>query len=427
MKINTILLIDDEPLNLTVLKNLLVSKNYHVIVASNPHEGIRLAHSELPDCILLDIYMPEMNGLEACGIIKANESTKHIPVLFITAKDDTDLLLKGFKVGAVDYITKPFNEEEVLVRLKTHIDLKNVRDELSANNQELKENAIQLRSMHEATLKQTKANAQKSEMLYNAFTEIEKKNEKINASINYGYRIQNAIMPDERELEGYTKDYFVFFKPKDIVSGDIFWIKEYLGNLYIAAIDCTGHGVPGAFLSILANSLLTGIVTSTQDDQPGGIIKLLNESVVQSMQQNGSSSGDGMDLSLIKYDIRNKTLQFAGAHNPLFIVSQSGEVNLIKGDRFGVGGNFKNIKKQFITHDVELKKGDWVYIYSDGFQDQIGGEANRKYMSKRFRSFLQSISMLSGAEQKALLKKELDEWKGRAKTIDDVLIIGIQF
>ena len=256
--------------------------------------------------------------------------------------------------------------------------------------------------------------------------EIEKQKLSLTDSIHYAKRIQTAILPSDVEMKEMLADHFLFYLPKDIVSGDFYWLSHRDNRVFIAAADCTGHGVPGAFMSMIGNSLLNKIVNEHDISKPSEVLNELRKGVVESLNKKGSHDerNDGMDMSLCAINFKKKRLEFAGAFNPLYIAREN-ELLIYRGDRQPVG-NFGKYEHPFTNHEVALKKGDMVYLFSDGFQDQFGGDQNLKYMAGKFKKYLLKISNESTARQKELLAEELQAWKGERNQVDDILIIGIR-
>ncbi len=249
------------------------------------------------------------------------------------------------------------------------------------------------------------------------------KNKDITDSINYAKRLQNAILPSEEIL----RDSFVLFRPKDIVSGDFYWIMSINGTDLMAAVDCTGHGVPGAFMSIIGHNGLNKIVKELNIDRPGNILDKLNEEVYLTLHQNIEVSedvNDGMDMALISYKSDSGILQYAGAYNSLYFI-RNGEFTEYKADKVAIGHSLTN--KKFRNHEIEVEKGDTVYIYSDGFADQFGGDHGKKFMTKNLKRLLVEINHNTMADQKIILEKTLLEWMGNYEQLDDILLIGRRF
>lgn len=279
---------------------------------------------------------------------------------------------------------------------------------------------------------------------------IEEKNKNITDSITYAQRIQEAILPPQEKINECFPEHFIFFEPRDIVSGDFYWFthKEAIpiyresGNfqasekvlegfenekVVLAAVDATGHGVPGAFMSMIGNDLLGQIVQDNHIHQADEILNELHHRIRKVLNQENTQIQDGMDVALIVVDLEAKTLEFAGAKNPLVYI-QNNELHLIKGDKFSIGGEHRGIERTYTKHTLDISQKTTFYIFSDGFQDQFGGEDNRKFMTKRFRELLFEIHKLPMQEQKQILETTLHNWmeEGNAEQVDDVLVIGVQ-
>lgn len=259
-------------------------------------------------------------------------------------------------------------------------------------------------------------------------TEIEKINSEIITSILYAQRIQSAILPPEGYITELLNENFIFFKPKDIVSGDFYWIKQVKHYIILASADCTGHGVPGAFMSMLGISYLNEIVQSREITQANQILNELRKKVKHSLRQTGKKeeSRDGIDIALCVIDSDKNLLQYSGAHQPLFIISNStGESVLkeIKADPMPVGVYFSS-DKSFTNHEIQLEIGDTFYIFSDGYIDQIGGDNNHRFTNEMFKKLLLEIHDLPMHEQKEILERTLNDWMGIQPQRDDILVIG---
>jgi serine phosphatase RsbU (regulator of sigma subunit) len=267
--------------------------------------------------------------------------------------------------------------------------------------------------------------------------EIEKQHDNIKDSVRYAQRIQQAILGSEEEAIRNFSNGFIFFKPKDIVSGDFFWFSQQFVNTtpkksyrIMIAADCTGHGVPGAFMTVMGNSLLDEIVNERHIVEPSQILRELDKKVINTLQKQSTTQNDGMDMAILVIEERNtgdKFFHFAGAKNPLYYV-RNGEIHEIKGAKFPIGSSQFKKEKTFMTSSMPLLDGDIFYLASDGYQDQFGGREaqSRKFMVKKFRHLLERISSLNFNEQRAILEQEFEEWKGKYEQTDDVLVIGLQ-
>ncbi len=258
--------------------------------------------------------------------------------------------------------------------------------------------------------------------------EIQKQKEEITDSINYASRIQQAVHPLTNYFDKTFSEYFILYKPRDIVSGDFYWIAEDKDKLYFTAADCTGHGVPGAFMSMLGISLLNEIFSNKNDNLTAGkILNLLREKIKFSLHQTGkdSENKDGMDIALCIFHKKKKILEYAGAYNPLFLI-RDGELQEYKADRRPIGIYLVE-KSSFTNHKIKIKKGDVIYIFSDGYADQFGGPAQTKFKTVNLKKLLLEINDKPMNKQKQILEDRFNKWKGKLNQIDDVIFIGIRF
>jgi PAS domain S-box-containing protein len=257
--------------------------------------------------------------------------------------------------------------------------------------------------------------------------EIQNKNKKITESINYAKRIQNAILPNNRIINKALPDSFILYKPRDVVSGDFPWFVQIKDDIFIAAVDCTGHGVPGALLSLIGYFLLNDIVRSRKITEPGKILDLLDEGVTTTLRQDeDSTTKDGMDIALCKINMEACEVEYAGAHRPLYIM-KGGVMEEVKGNKFPIGGGvFKN-QTNFTNTKVKLAKGDSIYFSSDGFPDQFGGPEARKFGPKKTREIIERVHHLPMKDSVNTFDHEWESWRGETKQTDDVLLIGIKF
>ncbi|HQQ95133.1 MAG TPA: SpoIIE family protein phosphatase [Bacteroidia bacterium] len=261
---------------------------------------------------------------------------------------------------------------------------------------------------------------------------LKEKNRRITESINYAKRIQHAILIRDEDILKILPNSFIYFQPLNIVSGDFYWISRHEEKIIVAAIDCTGHGVPGAFMSLICNSILYEIIMEKKILNPSEILSRLNKGIITLLRQDNdeASSMDGMELSLVVIDKQNANIEFAGAMNPGFVV-KNGKVETLEADIQTIGGmNYfldKNKEAEFTTTRIKLEKDMTLYLLSDGFTDQFGGPDNKKYNIKRFRQLLLDIQQHSMDEQKSAIQRALEEWKGNNDQLDDILIMGIRF
>ncbi len=257
--------------------------------------------------------------------------------------------------------------------------------------------------------------------------EIEEQKKHIMDSIYYARRIQNAILPSFHVIDNYLKDYFILYLPKDIVSGDFYWMNGIDGLCMIAAVDCTGHGVPGAFMSIVGFNQMNYAVSVKKARSAASIMDELNAGVISTLNENVSDSSikDGMDMALCIFDFKRMNLEFAGANNPILLI-RDGEVTMYKGDRFPIGVYEGSVPKPFSNNEIDIRTGDCVYMFSDGYPDQFGGPDNKKFMLRKFQELLRDVHSMPMNKQKEILAQRLTEWRGDNEQVDDILVIGIR-
>jgi serine phosphatase RsbU (regulator of sigma subunit) len=262
--------------------------------------------------------------------------------------------------------------------------------------------------------------------------EIEEKKQEILQSLDYASKIQNAVLPNEADIDSYFSSGFVLFKPRDKVSGDLYWMEAYEGRFYLAVVDCTGHGVPGAMISILGHNGLNKAIMEKKLRDPAEILSYLDGQLKSTLGQrkDGKELRDGMDVALCSYDPAERILSFAGAIEPLYLLRNGSErFEVIKGDRQAIGGIVEEgeEEKRFTSHSIRLQEGDRFYIFSDGFPDQFGGKKGKKLKHKAFqRILLEKKDIGELQEQEAHLEKRFEEWRGEHEQVDDVLVIGAQ-
>ncbi len=319
IKKTSILIVDDIPANLRLLAGILADKEYMVRPVPDGARALAAAKGEPPDLILLDIMMPNMSGYEVCEQLKSDERTQDIPVIFVSAQSEIMDKVKAFSLGGVDYITKPFQAEEVLARVETHLSLRNLQKRL----EEQKAEAENAREIAEAS------------------------NQKIMESIHYAQRIQSSLLPDTANIRKHLPESFFLWMPKDIVGGDIFITKFQEDTFLIAIIDCTGHGVPGALMTVLASSAFNTIIKDESSQGPAWILKRLNSIIKETLRQNtdDAKSDDGLDAAICLVNPKKKNLVFSGARVPLYIANAN-DVEVIKGDRQSIG--YKRSDTDFI-------------------------------------------------------------------------------
>lgn len=256
--------------------------------------------------------------------------------------------------------------------------------------------------------------------------QIERKNTEITDSINYASQIQTAILPPLQIMKKFISESFILNRPKNIVSGDFYWLSRVDNSLIITVADCTGHGVPGAFLSILGVTFLNEIILKIDILHANTILNILRKRIIKSLNQKGYQSKrlDGIDLALIILNLETNELEYAGANNPAYIV-RNNNLTEIKADDMPIGMHFHS-DKPFTNHTAQVQKGDMIYLFSDGYVDQFGGKQGRKFLSKNFKELIKTISVFPMEEQKNILNETIETWKGDRPQLDDILIMGLR-
>jgi serine phosphatase RsbU (regulator of sigma subunit) len=331
----------------------------------------------------------------------------------IDTNDEIGLLSKDFAY-MVSKVQKNMREIK-----EANEDLLQKNEEINQQNEEIHAIAENLRVVNE---------------------EVEKKNKDILASINYAKRIQNAILPRSESIQNVFPEHFVFFQPRDVVSGDFYWFHSEGSKSILAAIDCTGHGVPGAIMSVIADALLREAVFGKNYWSPDDILTEMNKQITLILKPQETRIRDGMDVSVCVFDKENALLEFSGAKSPLYYLQYSeskaaGQVEIIKGSIHPIGGNFTKYVPHFPKHKINLRSENsgeklytMFYIFSDGYEDQFGGKEGRKFLSKRFRDLLYDIHLMPVKKQHGILAGTIDEWMSARgeRQLDDLLIIGVR-
>lgn len=257
--------------------------------------------------------------------------------------------------------------------------------------------------------------------------EIHRQRKELTESIRYASYIQKALLPASTLFKKLLPDHFILFQPRDIVSGDFYWITKKKSEIIIAVADCTGHGVPGAFMSILGITTLNEVVARNCYTSAGSILNQLREGIMRSLSQTGEDfeQKDGIDMALCIMDTNSNHIQYAGAFNPLYIINNN-ELVEINGDKMPIGVAAEE-ERSFTTHRITLEPGSIVYLFSDGFADQFGGPNGKKFKYQPFRDLLMKIHDLPMHRQKEELFYTFEQWRGNYPQLDDILIVGFRY
>lgn len=410
-EINThtpILYVDDEKANLTIF-NSTFKQNYKVYMAKSGPEGLKVLEENEVHLVIADLRMPGMTGIDFLEKVKLEypDCMRIMVSGIIVAEAVVQAINKG---GVFRYITKPWKKDD----LKTSIDLALETFYNNVQNEQL------IDDLKDKNLKLEKKVLDRTLML-------EEQGTAIMDSIHYASRIQSAMLPEKFELDSYLPAYFLMTKPKDIVSGDYYWISRENDKVIVAVADCTGHGIPGAFMSILGISILNEIVHEAEQINAGVILSQLRTKVIRALRQTGrvDEARDGMEISLCVIDFKEKKLQYSGAFRPLYLVREK-DLQVIKGDSMPIG-KYDTEDCPFNSVEVVFEEKDMVYMSSDGFVDQLGGPHRKTYRSRKFKTLLTDIHQKPLLEQKEILEKEHEAWKQDEEQIDDITVLGFSF
>jgi phosphoserine phosphatase RsbU/P len=397
-----ILIADDSESYLRIIQQIfeIIGETYDLVFAHDGKEACDLALLHIPDLVILDVIMPEMNGIEAAKFIRQNDETKDIPIILLSA---TESLKSAYEVGANDFISKPFNQYELLIKVRSALNLVGKIKTISQQKEEIEEKHRKVKQQHDI---------------------IAEQQADITGDIRYAKRIQNSVLPTQESLNEIIPEHFILNIPRNIVSGDFYWVGKHVNKRVIAAVDCTGHGISGALMTMAGTAFLNDIMGKSANLNPDEVLFELRKMVMHLLKQKGEEgeASDGMDISLTMISPDNKKLYFAGANNPLYLV-RNNNIEIIKGDRMPIGIHL-NFQRPFTLIELDVKKGDMVYLFSDGYADQFGGERNKKFRYKSFQDLLLEIHRKPLDQQKTILEKTIIDWKGNHNQVDDILVLG---
>ena len=242
-------------------------------------------------------------------------------------------------------------------------------------------------------------------------------------SITNAQRIQRAVLPAKETMDRFLEEYFIFYQPRDIVSGDFYWFEYYNCKLYIAVADCTGHGVPGAMMSLICNNALLRALYDDGSQSTGELLNNTRVHVIENLSKGKFNISDGMDISLCCVDFLEYSIEWSGANNPIWII-RNGEFIELKPNKCSIGKDINH--HEFTTHCLNLSESDILYLFSDGYKDQFGGSENKKFLSKRFKQMIADVSIHPMSKQSELIEQNLREWMGNNPQVDDICVMGIK-
>jgi len=405
--IYSILYLDKEKENLIAFKSAF-SRDYHIFTAGSGNEGLDIMEQSTIQLVIADQRLSDMNGIEFLEKILRDypDSMRMI----MTGENDKDAIIEAVNRGNVyRYVARPWNREELLLSIDSAMEVYN----LKVQNRNL------INSLEEAKLNLELKVIERTR-------KIELQRQNITDSIQYASRIQSALMQPSEELDQLMPSHFILNKPKDIVSGDYYWVSNKGDRLIIAVADCTGHGVPGAFMSILGMSFLNEILNYLDEARTGEILDELRRQTIKALGQTGhrDEAREGMEMALCAVDFEGQMIQFSGAFRPLYMAS-GGELKVISGDRMPIG-IYGPGEEKFTSREVPFKEGDIIYLFTDGYVDQIGGLDRKTFRSVRLRKLLGEICTRPLQEQKDILREEHEVWRAGREQIDDIMVLGVR-
>lgn len=403
-----ILYIDDEEHNLTSFHSTF-RRDYEIHVATSGTMALEIMEQHDIHLVITDQRMPEMTGIELLEqiVIQYPDCIRMI----MTGFSDLEAIILAVNKGKISrYITKPWNRDELIITIDQALEVYGLKEQNRNLIEDLKE-----------------ANQNLEQKVIERTRQIEQQNINITDSIHYACRIQCALLPPSEELDRLLPSYFILNKPKDIVSGDYYWVSGKDHKVIVVVADCTGHGVPGAFMSIMGINLLNEIVNKSETISANEVLNELREQLINSLRQVGEKdeAKDGMEMALCVVDFDSNKLQYSGAFRPMYLVRNK-ELNVFKGDRMPIGIYYEE-EISFSNKEVQFKENDIIYLFSDGYVDQIGGPGRKTYRSKKFKQLLVDIHQMPMDEQKTVLEREYEAWRRDIEQIDDILVMGIKF
>ncbi|MGD0755068.1 MAG: SpoIIE family protein phosphatase [Bacteroidales bacterium] len=402
-----ILYVDDEQDNLTVFSSAF-RREYEVHMATSGAEGLEILKKNEIHLIITDQRMPEMTGIQF--LEKIIPEYPDCIRMILTGFSDIEAIIQAINTGRVyRYITKPWSKEELKINIDKALETYHLREQNRKLIEDLKE-----------------ANQTLEQKVIERTQKIEAQNKEIRCSIQYASRIQHALLPPNEEFKKLLPSYFVLSKPRDIVSGDYYWLASKDDQVFIVVADCTGHGVPGAFMSILGVSFLNEIVNNGVTIKANEILNQLCEQVIKSLHQTGKcdETRDGMEMAICIIDSDKKKLQYSGAFRPLYLIRDK-ELKEFKGDKRPIG-IYEQEDQSFTNKEILIKKNDIIYLFTDGYVDQLGGADRKTFRTENFKKLLIDIHNMSMPEQKKTLEKKFEDWRSDIDQVDDILIVGIK-
>jgi len=403
-----ILYIDDEQDNLTVFYSTF-RRNFKVHLANSGQEGLEIMKKHSIHLVIADQRMPEMTGIEFLEKIKLN--FPDCIRIVLTGFTDVEAIIQAINKGRVyRYVTKPWNKDELKLTIERALETYNLKQQNRQLYTDLEEANL---TLEKKVIERTK--------------KIESQRKELTDSIQYASRIQSALLPQKEELDKHLPSYFILNKPRNIVSGDYYWLAHKEDKVVVAVADCTGHGIPGAFMSILGLAHMNEILNQTAIIKADEILNQLRRKVIKSLHQTGKydEARDGMEIALCVVDFNEQKLQYSGAFRPLYLIRDN-DLTELKGDSMPIG-IYHEDEIPFKYKELNFTNKDIIYMFSDGYVDQLGGPDRKTFKSKKFKQILIDAHQKPMDLQKELLENEFEAWRSEYEQIDDIMIMGIRF
>jgi phosphoserine phosphatase RsbU/P len=428
-----ILCVDDEKIVLNSLKAQLkkhFGNEYSIETSDNGDDAFEFVlenmvqGNEIP-VVISDHIMPGMKGDEL--LINVYRQLPRTLSVMLTGQADAEAVGNTLNhANLYRYISKPWDETDLKMTISEALRRYYHEKQIEAQNKELEKLVRQLMQNNETlerkVLERTALIQEQKEEITTQLELLAAQNRKITDSLEYASLIQSALLPDLHSLKQLFPYHFLLFKPRDIVSGDFYWYKQMGNSIYLAVADCTGHGVPGAFMGTLGISLLNEILNTSEKKSPDRVLCELREKIKISLRQ--AYTQDGMDIALCLLCLDSLELSFSGANSAIYLLRE-GHIEEYKGDKMPIGIYPKD-DQDFTCQQIQLKSNDVFYLFSDGYFSQFGGEKSFKFSAKRFREILLSFQHKGMADQKLLLEQNLRDWQGNSEQVDDITVIGIK-
>jgi len=428
-----VLLVDDQEFIGKIVGRMLEpEKDIDFHYFKSARDALKTVGRISPTVILQDLVMPEIDGLHMVYYFRAKKDTRHTPLIVLSAHEDPKIKAEAFALGANDYMVKPPDKLELIARIRYHSQayinmlqrdeayrrVEERTSELRSSNERLREEITERKRIEEA-LRKSKKKAEKEREA------AETANTKIMDSIRYAKMIQDSLLPNPENIKSFLPNSFFIWMPRDIVGGDFIFTDYCEDGFIISVIDCTGHGVPGAFMTMISAFGLRKIIRDEGFREPGQILRRLSFLVKTTLQQDTeyALSDDGLDAAIIFVKPEQKQIVFAGAKLPL-VYAHNDEVTVIKGDGKSIGYKKSDLKFNFTNHTIHIEEGMSFYMFSDGFVDQLGEKTDRRFGTRRLRELLEKNCGEPFDRQRDVLLQAFEDYKGSSERQDDVTLLG---